>query len=87
MLTNVKFICLFCQQLCGYQLEQDVGQDIETVMAMLAKLEHELDTSSSRLIESVLKLRVSRWGRNTGEWRILLFDNILTPAWMMVIIC
>lgn len=54
--------------MCGYQLELDVGQDIDTVMGMLAKLENELDTSSSRLIESVLKLRVSRWGRNTmGE--------------------
>lgn len=86
LLTNVKFNCLFCQQLCGYQLEQDVGQDIETVMAMLAKLEHELDTSSSRLIESVLKLRVSRWGRNTGEWRILLFDNLLMTTWILFII-
>lgn len=45
-----------------------MGQDIDTVMGMLAKLEHELDTSTSRLIESVLKLRLSRWGRNNmGE--------------------
>lgn len=47
-----------------------MGQDIEPVIMMLAKLEHELDTSSSRLIESVLKLRSSRWGRNTmGKWK------------------
>lgn len=61
---NAKCVCQ-AMKLCGYQLEQDVGPDIEPVMAMLAKLEHELDTSSSRLIESVLKLRGSRWGRNT----------------------
>lgn len=55
-------------QLCGSQLEQDVSQDIDTVMAMLARLENELDTSTSRLIESVLKLRMSRWGKNNmGE--------------------
>lgn len=45
-------------------MEQDLGQDIEQVMGMLARLEHELDTSTSRLIESVLKLRATRWGRN-----------------------
>lgn len=67
--NNQSNLCVrFNQQLSGYQLEQDVGQDIDTVMGMLAKLEHELDTSTSRLIESVLKLRLSRWGRNNmGE--------------------
>lgn len=67
--NNQSNLCFrFNQQLSGYQLEQDVGQDIDTVMGMLAKLEHELDTSTSRLIESVLKLRLSRWGRNNmGE--------------------
>lgn len=67
MFVNKNESLLFLQ-LCGFQLEQDVGQDIDTVMGMLAKLEHELDTSTSRLIESVLKLRMSRWGRNNmGE--------------------
>lgn len=60
---NAKCVCQ-AFKLCGYQLEQDLGQDIEQVMGMLAKLEHELDTSTSRLIESVLKLRSTRWGRN-----------------------
>lgn len=60
---NVKCVCQ-ALKLCGYELDVDRAPEIIVIMQKLTHLDGQLDTSTGRLLKSVLDLKANRWGRN-----------------------
>uniref|UniRef100_A0A336KQ32 CSON013530 protein n=1 Tax=Culicoides sonorensis TaxID=179676 RepID=A0A336KQ32_CULSO len=60
---NLKCVCQTLK-LCGFELDTDSPRQTQRIIDELLPLKETVDTSTSRLIQSVLDLRVKRWGRN-----------------------
>lgn len=58
---NLKCICLTLK-LAGYDLDNDCPNNMEYILSVLRTINH-MDVSTSRLLESVLKLKDNCWGR------------------------
>lgn len=52
-------------QLCGFELESDMSTELQVIMDLLQLSKSQMDTSTGRLIDSVMDLRASQWGRNS----------------------
>lgn len=60
---NVKCVCQ-CLKLCGFELERDCQEDVDTILRMLENMQQSTQSSVSNLIKSVLDLRNKAWGRS-----------------------
>jgi len=59
---NLKCVCQTLK-LCGFELDLDCVDKMEEIMGRLQSHIHNSDTSTGRLIQSVMDLRTKRWGR------------------------
>jgi len=60
---NLKCVCQTLK-LCGFELDVDCLDETEKIIKVLGPHKTKFDTSTGRLIQSVLDLRGKRWGRN-----------------------
>ncbi|XP_063696545.1 polyadenylate-binding protein-interacting protein 1 isoform X2 [Culicoides brevitarsis] len=60
---NLKCVCQTLK-LCGFELDVDLDNRTEQIIQMLEPYKATVDTSTGRLIQSVVDLRAKRWGRN-----------------------
>lgn len=60
---NIKCICLTLK-LAGFDLEIDFPVEISEIMEQLRSLKKHIDTGTSKVIENVLILQKSNWGRS-----------------------
>uniref|UniRef100_A0A4Y0BEH1 MIF4G domain-containing protein n=1 Tax=Anopheles funestus TaxID=62324 RepID=A0A4Y0BEH1_ANOFN len=59
---NIKCVCQ-CLKLCGYELEQDRPDKVETILKNL-QTPKAVQSSTEAMIRSVLELRKNSWGRS-----------------------
>jgi len=59
---NLKCVCQTLK-LCGFELDLDCNPKMESIVQSLESHKNNLDTSTGRLIQSVLDLRARHWGR------------------------
>ncbi|XP_053668361.1 polyadenylate-binding protein-interacting protein 1-like [Anopheles marshallii] len=59
---NIKCVCQ-CLKLCGYELEQDCREKLESILKKLQSLTA-IQSSSEAMIKSVIELRKNSWGRS-----------------------
>uniref|UniRef100_A0A182P0M6 MIF4G domain-containing protein n=1 Tax=Anopheles epiroticus TaxID=199890 RepID=A0A182P0M6_9DIPT len=59
---NMKCVCQ-CLKLCGFELEQDCPDKVDSIMKTIATRRTALPSSAEKIIDSVIELRKIAWGR------------------------
>lgn len=73
-LLHVGILMSLPFQLCGFELDVDLDNRTEQIVHQLEPHKATNDTSTSRLIQSVVDLRSKRWGR-TETFCKTLFEH------------